>query len=169
MRTAAVGRQTAQALVEAGTTRPPLVADGDGAEALWARLRDADAWPGRRVLLPTTPGGRRTLADALTQAGATVQELETYRMEARPPEAIAGDWQAAAPDAAVIASPRVATVLVDVLGASALRDLRGVVAIGHTTAAALTAAEVAAVIADTADFTNAVRTLASLRDAEAGR
>ena len=90
-------------------------------------------------------------------------------MEARPAAAIAGDWQTAAPDAAVIASPRVASVLVEVVGAGALRDLRGLVAIGHTTAAALTAAEVAAVIADTADFTNAVRTLASLRDAEGGR
>ena len=89
-------------------------------------------------------------------------------MEARPADAIARDWRAAAPDAAVIGSPRVATVLVEAVGAGALRDLRGMVAIGHTTAAALTAAAVAAAIADAADFTSAARTLAGLRDAEAG-
>ena len=72
-------------------------------------------------------------------------------------------------DAAVIASPRVATALVDAVGAGALRDLRGIVAIGHSTAAALTGATVPAAIADAADFTAAARTLASLRDAEAGR
>ena len=103
--------------VEAGTTRPPLVADGDGAEALWARLRDADAWPGRRVLLPTTPGGRRGLADALPRPGRRWRRSRRIGWRPGPPAAIAGDWQAAAPDAAVIASPRVATVLVGVLGA----------------------------------------------------
>ena len=169
VRTAAVGAQTARALQDAGATPPPLAGDGDGADALWTRLRDADTWPGRRVLVATTPGGRRGLAEALSAAGAQVDEVETYRMEVRPAAAIVSDWRAAAPDAAVIASPRVATVLVEAVGAGALRDLRAIVAIGHTTAAALTAATVAAAIADAADFTAAARTLASLRDAEAGR
>ena len=60
-------------------------------------------------------------------------------------------------------------MLVEVIGAGALRDLRGLVAIGDTTAAALTAATVPAAVADAADFSAAARTLASLRDAEAGR
>ena len=124
------------------------------AAASWCRRRRADgACSPRRSPRP----GRRC------------DEVETYRMEVRPAAAIAGDWRAAAPDAAVIASPRVATVLVEVVGAGALRDLRGLVAIGDTTAAALTAASVAAAIAGAADFTAAARTLAGLRDAEAGR
>jgi uroporphyrinogen-III synthase len=169
VRTAAVGAQTARALQDAGATPAPLAGDGDGADALWTRLRDADTWPGRRVLVATTPGGRRVLAEALAAAGAQVDEVETYQMEVRPTAAIVSDWRAAAPDAAVIASPRVAAVLVDVLGASALRDLRGVVAIGHTTASALTAASVPAAIADAADFAAGVRALAGLRAREAGR
>ena len=67
---------------------PPLAGDGAGADALWARLRTADAWTGRRVLVATTPGGRRALVEALTTAGADVDEVEAYRMEARPAAAI---------------------------------------------------------------------------------
>jgi uroporphyrinogen-III synthase len=169
VRTAAVGAQTARALQDAGAIPPPIAGDGDGADALWTRLRDADRWPGRRVLVPTTTGGRRLLAEALAAAGAQVDEVESYRMEVRPAAAIASDWRAAAPDAAVIASPRVATGLMEAVGAGALRDLRAIVAIGDTTAAALTAATVPAAVAGTADFSAAARTLASLRDAEAGR
>ena len=119
-------RRRADGAGAAGRRRDPaaVAGDGDGADALWTRLRDADAWPGRRVLVPTTPGGRRVLAEALDAAGAQVDEVETYRMEARPAAAIASDWRAAAPDAAVIASPRVATGLVEAIGAGALRDLR---------------------------------------------
>ena len=164
-----VGAQTARALQDAGAIPPPIAGDGDGADALWTRLRDADRWPGRWVLVPTTPGGRRVLAEALAAAGAQVDEVETYRMEVRPAAAIASDWRAAAPDAAVIASPRVATALVEAVGAGALRDLRAIVAIGDTTAAALTAATVTAAVADAADFSAAAHTLAGLRDAEAGR
>ena len=111
VRTAAVGARTAAALRRHGAS-PPLVGDDAGADALWTQLRTADAWPGRRVLVATTPGGRRTLIEALTTAGAEVDAVETYRMEARPAAAIAADWAAAAPEAAVVASPRVAEALV---------------------------------------------------------
>jgi len=168
VRTAAVGAGTAAALRRHGAA-PPLVADGDGAEALWTALRTADAWPGRRVLVATTPGGRRTLIEALTTAGADIDTVEAYRMEARPAVAIATDWAAAAPEAAIVASPRVAEALVAAVGATALTGLRGVVAIGETTARALTNAGVAHVVADQADFRATARALAAVRLAEAPR
>ena len=118
--------QTARALLDAGAIPPPLVADGDGAEALWTRLRDADA-----VARPPRPGADDAGRTARARRGTRprparmVDEVETYRMEVRPAAAIAADWRAAAPDAAVIASPRVATGLVEAIGAGALRDLRG--------------------------------------------
>ena len=163
VRTAAVGPRTAAALVAAGAAAAPLTGEGDGAEALWARLRAADTWPGRRVLLATTPGGRRSLADSLVAAGAVVDEVEAYRMAARPARAIVEAWAAAAPDAAVVASARVAGALVEALGAAPLRTLAAVVAIGHTTAAALADAAVPCVVAARADFSEAVRALTAER------
>jgi uroporphyrinogen-III synthase len=168
VRTAAVGARTAAALRRHGAS-PPLVGDDAGADALWTQLRTADAWPGRRVLVATTPGGRRTLIEALTTAGAEVDAVETYRMEARPAAAIAANWAAAAPEAAVVGSPRVAEALVAALGATAFAGLRGVVAIGATTARALTIAGVAHVVADQADFRATARALAALRLAGAPR
>jgi uroporphyrinogen-III synthase len=163
VRTAAVGSHTAAALTAAGATPAPLVGDGDGADALWAGLRDADHWPGRRVLVATTAGGRRTLADALTAAGADVDEVETYRMTARPAGAIAADWDATAPDAAIVASARTADTLVGAIGARRLAALRGLVAIGHTTATALSAAAIPCAIATRAGFADAVAALSAQR------
>jgi len=162
VRTAAVGSRTAAALRDLGAWPPPIVGEGDGAEPLWTRLRGADTWPGRRVLVATTPGGREFLADALRDAGAAVEELDTYRMAPRPMAAIAADWTAAGPDAAVIASPRVAATLIMAVGTATLTRLRALVAIGPTTAEALTRAEVACTIADRADFSEVARTLADL-------
>jgi uroporphyrinogen-III synthase len=168
VRTAAVGPRTAAALRALGAS--PLVgSDGAGADALWRRLRDADVWPGRRVLVPTTPGGRVVLIDALTAAGARVDAVEAYRMAARPAAAIAETWAAAAPDAAVLASPRVVTTLVTVIGALALRRLHAVVAIGPTTARTLAQLDVPHVVADAADFPATARALAARRTAEAAR
>jgi uroporphyrinogen-III synthase len=163
VRTAAVGARTARALADAGATPEPLVAEDDGADALWTQLQHADAWPGRRVLVPTTPGGRRVLVDALVTAGALVDEVEAYRMAERPAASIAGAWAAAAPDAVVVASPRVAAVLGRAVGADALRQLRGVIAIGATTAAALEALGVTAVTPARADFGAAAQALAVVR------
>jgi uroporphyrinogen-III synthase len=165
VRTAAVGPRTAEALRTLGAWPPPLVGAADGAESLWARMREADTWPGRRVLVATTPGGREFLADALRDAGAAVEELDAYRMAPRPMAAIAADWTAAAPDAAVVASPRVAATLIMAVGTTTLARLRALVAIGPTTAAALTRAEVGCAVADRADFGEVARTLADLRDA----
>jgi uroporphyrinogen-III synthase len=163
IRTAAVGPRTAAALVAAGATPAPLAGDADGADSLWTRLRAADQWPGRRVLLATTPGGRRTLAESLAAAGALVHDVDAYQMSPRPAALIAEAWRAAAPDAVVVASARVAATLVEAVGAGRLRGLAAVVAIGHSTATALTAAAVPCAVAARADFGDAVAALAAER------
>ena len=163
VRTAAVGARTAEALVAAGADPAPLVGAGEGADALWTAL-SALEWTNRRVLVPTVPGGRRVLAEALRAAGAIVTEVEAYRMAPRAPERIRADWHAARPDAAVIASPSVASTLVEALGPGGLSALKAVVAIGPTTAATLAAAGVPHHVAPRADFHEAARTLAALRD-----
>ena len=169
LRTAAVGAATAQALTEAGVGHPPVVGDGDGAEALWRTLAPLADWTAARVLVVTTPGGRSELIDALRAAGARVDAVEAYRMAPRPAAAIAADWTASAPDAAIIASPRTAEALAAAVGAATLARLAAVVAIGPTTARALDALGVRAVTPPRADFTLVARTLADLRAAEATR
>ena len=165
-RTAAVGAATARAIAQAGVLEPVVTAPVDGADGLWAVLRDAAAWPGVRVLVLTTDGGRRLLADRLRRTGALVDEVAAYRMAPREAAAIARDWTAAAPDAAIIASPRVAATLAEAMGAEALTALRCVVAIGPTTAAALARLGVPCVTATLVDFAAAADTLASARAGE---
>ncbi|MDP3720671.1 MAG: uroporphyrinogen-III synthase [Acidobacteriota bacterium] len=163
VRTAAVGARTAEALVSAGADPAPLVGASEGAEALWTALSTIE-WTHRRVLVPTVPGGRRMLIDGLRQAGAVVTEVEAYRMIPRPAAQIRLDWVAAAPDAAVISSPSTASALIAGVGIDALATLSAIVAIGPTTAAALAAAGVPCQQAARADFREAARTLARLRD-----
>ncbi|MGE0816352.1 MAG: uroporphyrinogen-III synthase [Vicinamibacterales bacterium] len=165
VRTAAVGAATARALVEAGATPPPLVGEG-GAEPLWRVLGPAASWPGLRVLVPTTAGGRPFLADALREAGARVDLVEAYRMIPRAPEAIRADWRAAAADAVVVASPRAAATLVAAVGREPLAALRAVVAIGATTAEALAALGVPNRVSPAADFPAVARLLQDLSRAE---
>lgn len=165
IRTAAVGESTARAIGHAGVELPPLVGASDGAEALWQALAPA-AWSDVRVLVPTTPGGRTDLADRLRDAGADVTVVEAYRMEPRPPAAIAADWAREAPDAVVIASPRTGHGLVRAIGADALRAMP-VVAIGASTAAALAGLGVPSEQPDRAGFDGVARLLAAR--ASAGR
>lgn len=167
VRAAAVGSATAAALVEAGAERSALQAPaGEGADAIWSVLETMD-WAGRRVLVPTTGGGRRLLADRLRAAGARVDEVEAYAMHPRDPRAIAADWTAAAPDAAVVGSARAADLLAAAIGAEPLRSLRAVVAIGPATAAALARHGVPCVVPPRADFTEAARLLRACRDGAA--
>lgn len=163
VRTAAVGARTAEALLLAGADPVPLVGSSAGADSLWAALAMND-WTGSRVLIPTVPGGRRTLIEGLRQAGGVVTEVEAYRMTPRPGAQIRVDWLAAAPDAAVISSPSTASALIAGVGIDALARLSAIVAIGPTTAAALAAAGVPCQQAARADFREAARTLARLRD-----
>lgn len=168
VRTAAVGAGTAEALVTVGADPAPFLGQSEGADALWTALSSND-WTGSRVLVPTVPGGRRTLIDGLHQAGALVTEVEAYRMTPRPAALIRADWAAAAPDAAVISSPSTVSALTASVGADALAALRAIVAIGPTTAAALTAAGLPCRQAPRADFREAARTLATLRDTASRR
>jgi len=163
VRTAAVGARTAAALASVGADPEPVLGQSEGADALWAELATLE-WAGRRVLVPTVPGGRRLLGESLRRAGAVVTEVEAYRMVPRPADRIRADWDAASPDAAVFGSPSAVNLLVAALGADALAALAAIVAIGPTTAAALAAAGVPAEMAAQADFREAARTLARRRD-----
>ncbi|MDP2318258.1 MAG: uroporphyrinogen-III synthase [Acidobacteriota bacterium] len=168
VRTAAVGPSTAAALVSVGADPPPLTGESEGADALWIELAKME-WSGRRVLVPTVPGGRRVLAQSLRSAGAAVTEVEAYRMVPRTADRIRADWNAARPDAAVFGSPSAVNLLVGALGADALIALAARVVIGPTTAAALAAAGVPGDLAARADFREAARTLAKRRDAASPR
>jgi len=101
----------------------------------------------------------------LRDAGAVVDEVEAYRMCRRSSDALAGAWHETAPNAAVIASPAAAETLVEAIGAPALRQLRAVVAIGRTTAEALSHHGVPCLVAGRTDFAEAARTLAAHRAA----
>jgi uroporphyrinogen-III synthase len=168
IRTAAVGAATAAALAEAGVTRPTLVAPEPGAEALVTLLAEVD-WLERRVLVPTTPGGRTILAEHLRAAWAMVDEVEAYAMHPRAPGDIARDWHAAAPDAAVIASPRVAELLAAAIDVDGLRALRLVISIGATTRLALERLGVTSETPAHADFAECARLLADAVRREAAR
>jgi uroporphyrinogen-III synthase len=151
LRTAAVGPATAESLLAHGA-QAPLVAPQAGAAALVEALRDADAWPGRRVLLPRAARGGPELGEALRHWGAVVDEIAAYGTLERPRAEILASWQAAAADAVVVASPSAANALLHAVGAASVRRLEPVIAIGPTTAMALVAQGVAAVVPPRADF-----------------
>lgn len=163
LRSAAVGTVTAAALLELGAAPPPVTAVPAGADALWAALERLDAWPTRRVLVLTTPGGRTTLADRFIAAGAATDVVDAYRMVPRPTDIIRRDWTEAAPNALIVGSPRAARTLADAVGEAALAHLDAVVAIGTTTADAVSALGVKAVVAPAATFTAALDAVARLQ------
>jgi len=136
LRSAAVGERTAAALRGAGA-ESVLTATRAGAAALLDALRGADAWQGRRVLLPRAQEGGAVLAQGLRGLGALVDEVVAYRTVPRAPAELAAEWRRAGPDAAVVASPSAAESLIAALGPETLRGLRLVVAIGDTTRDAL--------------------------------
>jgi uroporphyrinogen-III synthase len=169
VRTAAVGPSTADALVRAGAVAP-VVADVYNAEALWQHLRSVDAWHQRRVVVATVAGGRRELIDGLRRAGAEVTELEAYTMVPRSADAIRADWAAANPDALIAGSAAAAQHLIEAIGVDAIQELKAVVPIGPTTAAALRAAGIGATPAARATFASAYERLAALaRAAQEGK
>ena len=168
LHTAAVGSSTASALIDAGANPPPIVADEAGADALWSELRTRD-WHGVRVLLPVVVGGRQTIIDGLRGAGGDVTVVEAYRMVPRAARVIAEEWRAAAPDAAVLASPSTANALVDAIGRDGLASLAAIIAIGQTTAAAIRARGLHAEIPPAADFAATARFVKDLSLRAAGR
>jgi uroporphyrinogen-III synthase/uroporphyrinogen III methyltransferase/synthase len=160
VRAAAVGPATAAALNGLGAASP-VVAAVAGADALWEVLSPLDSWPGRRVLVLTTPGGRTTLIDGFRAAGADVTALDAYRMVPRPAAAIRRDWATAAADALVLASPRAGEVLCDAVGPDALARLRVVVAVGATTARALATRGIRCEVPERASFAAAAAAVAN--------
>ena len=151
LRTAAVGARTA-ARLEASGAAAPLLAPVAGSTALIEALRHADAWPGRRVLIPRALEGGRELGEALRAWGAQVDEVVAYRTLERSPAGIAAAWREARPEAVVVASPSAARALVGAVGAECLRRLGRVAAIGSTTATQLLALGVPAMVPARADF-----------------
>jgi len=158
LRGAAVGARTAHALRERGLERVVTGREG-GAEPLLEALLAIGSWRGRRVLAPRAAEGRRVVERGLEAAGARVEEVIAYRTTPVPAERLRERWRVARAEAAVIASPSAARSLVGALGAPALRALRGVVAIGPTTAAALQELSVPAHVAGAATFEAAAETL----------
>ena len=159
LRTAAVGAKTAARLVACGAVSP-LMGVGPGAAPLIEALRDADRWPGLRVLIPRALEGGRDLGWSLRGWGARVDEVVAYQTLERSPSEVASAWEVARPDAVVVASPSAARALVRAVGADALRQLGRVAAIGTTTAMQLVALGVPAVVPARADFESVVDLLA---------
>lgn len=161
LRWAAVGPATSRAIAEAGVSAPVVTGPG-GATDLLAVLETADAWAGRSVLLPRAEDGLPTLAQGLRALGARVDEVVAYRTVRVAPATLLRTWHAGSPDAAVVTSPSAATVLLQALGARTLTSLRGVVAIGATTAAPLQAAGVPVVIASSTRLSSVAEAASAL-------
>jgi uroporphyrinogen III methyltransferase/synthase len=162
-RAAAVGAVTAQAMVAAGA-RQPIYADSFNASALWEKLQRLASWHCRKVLVVTVAGGRRQLIDGMTAAGASVTEIEAYTMIVRGADDIRRDWQEARPDAVILGSASTARHLIDAIGVDTIAQLRAVVPIGPTTAAALAELRIQADPPRQATFASAIDTLTALRD-----
>ena len=77
-RVAAIGRATADALLERGLAAD-VVPERFVAESLVESLRHRDDVKGRRVLLPQAVGARDVLADGLRAMGARVDAIPIYR------------------------------------------------------------------------------------------
>jgi uroporphyrinogen-III synthase len=158
LRGGAAGASTSRALRELGLTNV-ITGNRGGADALLGALLRAEHWPGTRVLAPRAADGRRVVETGLRDAGAHVDEPVAYRTALVSAAVIRRRWRNGSPQAAVIASPSAARSLVGALGAAVLRELKCVVAIGPTTAAALRELDVPARVAPSATFEAAAQTL----------
>jgi uroporphyrinogen-III synthase len=155
LKVAAVGKATAQVLRQRGWP-VELVPDEGNAAAVVAgfagRVLEATA---ARILYPASSRALPTIAAGLRQLGAEVTQVEAYRTGSAPLDVAAcRDWIARDGVAAVtFASPSAVSELAEALGHSDFdRLLHGAaaVAIGRTTARALSARGHQAVIADAA-------------------
>ena len=171
-RVAAVGEGTAAALRRHGWP-VHLVGEGDGAEGLVRAMAAAGDLRGARVLFPAGSMARPELERGLAALGAEVHRVEAYRTVASPPDraAVRGDL-ARGVDAVVFASPSAVRGLGESLGGGMAQDLAGCVsiAIGHTTADALSAAGVAPVmVADTRTLEGLVEACGRATQGKRGR
>jgi uroporphyrinogen-III synthase len=156
VRIAAVGRATALTLRERGWTVDLVPEEGNAAAlvaAFAARWSAADA--GTRILYPASSRALPTLGEGLKQLGAVVTQVEAYRTESAaldPTECRA--WIARGGVGAVtFASPSAVSELASILGEEDFERLlanAAAVAIGSTTARALSARGHTAVVAESA-------------------
>lgn len=97
--------------------------------------------PGVEILLPAAQEGRTELADGLLEHGAQVTRVAAYKSTPRVPDAgLLAALKAEPPGVVLLASPRTADALLEVLGedAAAVLQRTRLIAVGPTTARALT-------------------------------
>jgi len=171
LRAAAVGRATAKVLEQQGWP-VALVAAEPGAAGLVAAFAASGLAPGARILYPASSRALPTLAAGLTQLGAQVTTVEAYRTVAGGALDIKDcrSWIArAAVGAVTFASPSAVVELESALGKrdfARLLDTAPAVAIGPTTARALTERGYTPTLAESATLQGLART--SLRAVRAG-
>jgi uroporphyrinogen-III synthase len=131
----AVGEAAARPL--AGAIHPPDAIDGG---SLARALIAARSVAGQRILVPRAEHGRTEAIELLRAAGAIVEEVVAYRMEAAPADspAVAEGRARLVGGAAVcvVFAPSQVAALVDIVGPLPALAAR-FCAIGHTTAGAL--------------------------------
>jgi uroporphyrinogen III methyltransferase/synthase len=141
IRVACVGPKTEEAARQAGIAVELVPASRALPEELVGEMTRRANLAGARILFPRAREGRETLAEGLTESGATVDTVEVYRT-VRPEGAGEGLRVALETglDAVTLMSPSAVRHLADLLGDSEFRRLgeRSVLAcIGPTTAAAV--------------------------------
>lgn len=165
LKVAAVGQATAQVLRQRGWN-VDLVPDDPNAGALVAAF-EAFAKPGLRVLFPASSRALPTVSKGLTQLGAIVTQVEAYRTEAAALDVNeCREWIARDEIGAVtFASPSAVIELERALGREDFDRLltkAAAVAIGPTTARALTELGRAPVMAESATLRGLANTAARL-------
>ena len=162
MRTAAVGRATAAVLKQHGWP-VDMVPGEPSAAGLVAAFAASGSARSSRVLYPASSRALPTLAAGLTQLGARVTTVEAYRMAAGTALDVADcrSWIARnAVGAVTFASPSAVAELESALGQEDFRRLLGrapAVAIGPTTARALTERGYTAKLAESATLRGLAR------------
>jgi uroporphyrinogen-III synthase len=167
LRVAAVGKSTAQVLRQRHW-RVDVVPDHADAGNLVAAIAE-HATPGMRVLYPASSRALPTIAKGLGQLGARVTQVEAYRTESAALDvATCRKWiERDGISAVTFASPSAVVELVRALGkehSDRLLSSATAVAIGPTTARALTEQGYSAIVAESATLAGlAATTLRALQ------
>jgi uroporphyrinogen-III synthase len=155
LKVAAVGKATAQVLRQRGWPIELVPDEGNAAALVAAFAARGPEATAVRILYPASSRALPTIAAGLRQLGAEVTQVEAYRTGSAPLDVAAcRDWIAREGVAAVtFASPSAVSELAEALGHTdfdRLLHAATAVAIGRTTARALSARGHHAVIADAA-------------------